>query len=145
MITHDIEAEKALMALPEGTPVKVGDVVGTLVFRPYPENYKKLIAAMDSYMEEEYFSEGEEIEAVGNLIEELSKEKSPHSIMGITEEDAHKFYVHHNCYEFGISSVQLEDENVSPRDIGKPSIRKGSAIVCYEYSAGCYEVININQ
>jgi len=151
------EAEKALRLLPEGTPVTVNGITGKLVFQFYPEGYQEAVDKMHKYVMgtnpyQDDFDKAVE-DAVDHLInvyrrltEEEEKEDSEFSRKKEyevpTENDVHFFYRYYDAYEFGISYIQEEDYNVSPRDIVKPFIKKGESVVCYSYLAEEYKIIS---
>ena len=147
------EAEKALRLLPEGTPVTVDGITGTLVFQFYPEGYQKVVDKMHKYVGafDPYYVDFDQAvqDAVDNLInvynhlvEEQDPELSYDKKYEVpTENEVHLFYRYFDAYEFGISYLQEEDYNVNPRDYGKPFITKGSTVVCYSYLAEEYTVL----
>jgi hypothetical protein len=156
MIPSNQEAEKALRLLPEGTPVTVDGITGKLVFQFYPEGYQEAVVKMHKYVMgtdpyNDDFDQAVE-DAVDHLInvyrgftEDEEKEdpefsrKKEYEVP--TENEVHFFYRYYDAYEFGISYIQEEDYNVSPRDIGKPFIKKGETVVCYSYPAEDYSIL----
>lgn len=157
MLKHNLKKEAELMAFPEGTSVTVLGITGILVFAPYPENFNKVIEAVLEYMgkyDEDFFDDFQEaventlddlIELYrkneGNLIEE-NKMRNPAVFRTPTLDEIHLFHRFYNAFEFGIQYEQPEDVNVSPRDISKPFIKKGEIVVCYNYKASDYRIIN---
>lgn len=154
MITHNPEEEKKLMSLPEGTPIKVDGHTGILSFAPYPENYNAIREVMEKRIEENMFDDQPldyiEDEVVDHLLEKLSREgekevetsfKRPPTDIRLTLEEVQMYDRYRNSYEFGIEFVQEKDLNISPRNIGKPMIRKGVTAVCFEYPADMYEIL----
>lgn len=153
---NDLEAAKILMVLPEGTPVIVNGIEGELVFSKYPENFEQLKSRVRAFVlsSDPYYEEDESIEDViddainkhidtlksGNYQQQKSSSERPSTALEPSEEDFHTYLRYKDEYEFGVSWVQKEDYNVKPRDLGKPSIPKGTVLVCYQYEAGTYEV-----
>lgn len=150
MITHNQEAEKALLALPEGTAVRVKGIIGVLVFSPYPENYEEIKDSVYNYImgcdpwgddEDEQLANG-----LYDCLEDYRKQENGEDL-DIDEDmppekHLHIFHRYHNEFEFGIQHLQQEDDNVFPRNYGKPSVKKNTTVVCYEHAAGVYELIS---
>lgn len=150
MITHNPEAEKALLVLPEGTAVRVEGITGVLVFSPYPENYEEIKDSVYSYImgcDPYGDTEDEQLEnGLYDCLEDYRKQENGEEV-DIDENTPsanylHIFHRYHNDYEFGISWLLEEDDNVDPRDYGKPSTKKGTPVSCYEHAAGVYELIS---
>lgn len=154
MITHSPEEAK-LLSLPEGTPIRVDGHTGILAFAPYPENYNAVREVMEKRIQENMFDDQPldyvEDELITYLLEKLSREgerevdntfKKPSTYIRLTLEEVQMYDRYRNSYEFGIEFIQEKDLNISPRNIGKPMIRKGTAAVCFEYPANMYEIIN---
>jgi hypothetical protein len=150
MIKHNIEEEAKLMALPEGTSVTVDGVTGILVFSPYPENFEQILKTVYDYiMEHSYADEDDSEERIleEGIYDACEKYRRSYNGEGEikenlpSEEYFHLFHRFYDAYEFGIQYLQPEDYNVSPRDIGKPYLKKGQTVVCYKYPAEEYKII----
>ena len=60
-----------------------------------------------------------------------------------SEPELYDVYAEYNdAFVYGLSHLQPEDYNVEPRDIGRPTIKKGTPVVCFEFRANEYKLRN---
>ena len=87
-------------------------------------------------------------EAVKKVLDSINNdpETSEHinylyELYNISEKEWDLYLLYKESQVFGISHLQPYDYNVNPRDIGKPSIKKGTPVVCFDYPAKRYIIL----
>lgn len=139
-----------IMALPEGTPVIVDDIIGELTFQEIPEYYPKAEALAIKYLEDYYYTDYanivdtiEDKEINDTVTDLIDKEDNDRELKesNLTYELIHCFVRYRGEYTYGFAYNQPEDINVSPRDIGAPSLKKGEPCVCFMYPSESYTLI----
>ena len=140
---------KEIIKLPAGTDILVDDIKGKLVFQDIPEDFEIAQKLSIKFLEDYYYYD------YANILETVDDKEINDTLVALVEENRFEemkefnltekliyyFTQFRNEYTHGIEYIQTEDYNVSPRNMGKPSIRKGTPCVCYEYPPESYTLI----